>query len=196
MLKLGVTGGIGAGKSTVCRFFEQLKVPVFNADNEAKLLLSSQIVKDFYRNEFGGFLFVDNEIDKAKLASLIFNNPEALQKVNNFIHPLVYKVFSDWCLLHKESTYVINEAALLFESKAKHELDFILLVQAPIEQRIQNIIERDHTTREAILTRINNQMNEDEKVKLADFIIYNNEKTLLIPNLLEIHNKLTNRANK
>ena len=108
MLKIGITGGIGAGKTTVCSVFQNIGIPVFNADNQAKTLLNNNKVIEYYHKEFGDAVFSNNLIDKVKLAKLIFSNTEALQKVNNFIHPLVYKLFDEWCLLHTNKPYLIN----------------------------------------------------------------------------------------
>ena len=193
MLKIGITGGIGSGKSTVCKVFEQLNIPLFNADSEAKKLLSSILVKDFYRKEFGNQVFIGEEIDKNKLSALIFNNKEALTKVNAFIHPMVFDVFENWCLGNSASPYVIKEAALLFESQAYKNLDYTLLVTAPVEQRIERVLSRDSSTVADINARMDKQMTDAEKEKLADFVIHNDGKSLLVPILLEIHNNLINR---
>jgi dephospho-CoA kinase len=193
MLKIGITGGIGSGKSTVCKVFEQLNIPVFNADWEAKNLLSSTKVKEFYRIEFGSRVFSGTEIDKVKLSQLIFSDHEALNKVNGFIHPLVFQAFEKWCAVNGNAPYVIKEAALLFESKANNNLDYTILITAPTEKRIERVMHRDHVTRENVIMRINNQMQDSEKVNLANFVIDNDGNALIIPQILAIHNKLINR---
>jgi dephospho-CoA kinase len=192
MLKIGITGGIGSGKSIVCTVFKQLKIPVFNADFEAKALLNTEEVIAFYRNEFGLGIFSGNSIDKTKLANLIFNNNEALQKVNKFIHPLVYKRFDEWCLKYTDKPYVLNEAALLFESQGYKKFDFTILVVAPIETRIKRVIERDGASIESIKARIEKQFSDEEKIKLASFVINNNDNELILPSILKLHNDFLN----
>jgi len=189
MLKIGITGGIGAGKTTVCSVFQNIGIPVFNADNQAKTLLNNNKVVEFYHKEFGDVVFSNNLIDKVKLAKLIFNNSEALQKVNNFIHPLVYKLFDEWCLLHTNKPYLINEAALLFESQSYKRLDYTILIVAPIETRIKRVAQRDGFSYEDIKARMDKQLSEEQKIKMADFIIDNNEKELILPAILNLHNE-------
>ena len=193
MIKVGVTGGIGSGKSVVCEIFRNLGVPIFNADTEAKKLLDSNEVIDFYNHEFGNLVFTDNKLNKQKIAALIFTNKDALAKVNNFIHPLVFKAFEDFCKNNELATYVIKEAALLFESEAYKELNNTILVSSPMELRIKRVIERDGISREAILMRINNQLPEENKKELANYIIENNEQTLLLPQVLRLHDIFTNK---
>ena len=189
MLKIGITGGIGAGKTTVCSVFQNMGIPVFNADNQAKTLLNNTNVIEYYHKEFGNTVFSNNLIDKVKLAKLIFSNTEALQKVNNFIHPLVYKLFDEWCLLHTNKPYLINEAALLFESQSYKRLDYTILIVAPIETRIKRVAQRDGFSYEDIKARMDKQLSEEQKIKMADFIIDNNEKELILPAILNLHNE-------
>jgi dephospho-CoA kinase len=187
MLRIGITGGIGSGKSTVCEIFLRFGIPVFNADNEAKKLLEQKEVKEFYRNEFGNEVFSDDRLDKKKIASLIFENSEALQKVNDFIHPLVKLKFEGWCESLQVYAYVLEEAALLFESGSYHSLDATIFVHAPQNLRIKRVIERDLVSRETVMQRIKNQWPDQKKIKLANFIITNDEHSLLLPQVLRLH---------
>ncbi len=193
--KIGVTGGIGSGKSVVCEIFKNLGVPVFNADVEAKKLLQTKPVKDFYWKEFGEIVFTNDELDRQKIATIIFNQPKALEKVNHFIHPLVLQQFQFWYESYPKSDYVIHESALIFESYGNKILDATLLVYSPIELRINRVIERDNASRESILSRIKNQMNEEEKKTLADYVVLNDNSTLLIPQVLKLHEKFISGKN-
>ncbi len=193
MMKIGITGGIGSGKSVVCEIFKHLGIPVFNADEEAKTLLNSNLVRDFYYTLFGEKAFTNNIPDKKKIASLIFSDKQALEKVNNFIHPLVFNKFENWCTKYDEMPYVIHEAALIFESKSQGHFNSTILVHAPVEMRIQRVIFRDKVERFIVEQRINNQMKDDEKIKLTNYIINNNGLDLLIPQVLTLHNKIISR---
>jgi dephospho-CoA kinase len=194
MLKIGITGGIGSGKTIVCEVFKQLRIPVFTSDLEAKKLLDTPFVLEFYRNNFGESVFTEGLLDKRKIASLIFENQEAKQKVNDFIHPLVMEAFSAWALTQKNCLYVIKEAALLFESNAYMSLNYSVLVHAPIELRIKRVMERDNCSGESVVKRIRSQMPEENKMKLANFVISNDEHSLLLPQVLSLHQKFCNEA--
>jgi dephospho-CoA kinase len=186
MLKIGITGGIGSGKSTVCKIFEVLDVPVFYADTEAKKLLETDEVKSFYFNHFGNLVFSGPNLDHLKIANIIFSDRELLDKVNRFIHPLVKKQFELWCGQHSHMPYIIKEAALLFESGLFKDLDYNVIIIAPFELRIDRIIKRDVTTRKKILERIKNQWLDEKKIPLANKIIYNDDTQALLPQVLEI----------
>ncbi len=194
MLKIGITGGIGSGKTTVCEIFKQLGIPVFISDLEAKKLLETPKVLEFYRNEFGKMVFTGGILDKRKIAALIFENHEAKQKVNDFIHPLVIDAFLAWALTQKNCPYVIKEAALLFESNAYVFLNYSVLVHAPTEVRIKRVIERDKCSGESVVKRIKNQMPEENKMKLANYVISNYEHSLLLPQVLHLHQLFCNEA--
>jgi dephospho-CoA kinase len=188
-MKIGITGGIGSGKSVVCEIFKHLGIPVFNADEEAKALLNTELVVDFYFNQFGEKAFTNNILDKNKIASLIFSDKPALEKVNNFIHPLVFNEFENWCTKYAEKPYVIHEAALIFESKSQEHFNATILVHAPFEMRIQRVILRDKVERAIVEQRIINQMDDNEKIKLTNYSINNDGSELLIPQVLNLHNK-------
>jgi dephospho-CoA kinase len=187
MLKIGVTGGIGSGKSTVCEIFRQLGVPVFHSDFEANKLLESSQIIDFYRNKFGAAVFTNNTLDKQKIASLIFNNPAALQIVNSFIHPIVNQNFSQWVNNQKNCLYVIKESALLLSPTVINDLDSIVLIMAPQELRIKRVILRDNSDENSVIQRIRNQATDEEKMKRANYIISNDENSLLLPQVLTLH---------
>jgi dephospho-CoA kinase len=187
MLKIGITGGIGSGKSTVCDIFLRFGIPVYNADLEAKKLLENREVIEFYRNEFGNDVFKNNQLDKHKIASVIFENSAALQKVNDFIHPLVKLKFEAWCETFQNEVYVLEEAALIFESGSYNSLDATIFVHAPQKLRIKRVVERDDVTQEMVMQRIKNQWPDQKKIKLANYIISNDEHSLLLPQVLRLH---------
>lgn len=191
MLRVGITGGIGSGKSTVCRIFEQLNVPVFHADDEAKLLYqNSEMLRNALKKRFGENVYKNNVLNREYLAGLVFNNPQALSDLNALVHPLVNEQFEQWCSQHSDSPYILKEAAILFESGSASGLDFVIGVIAPAEVRIQRTMARDGISREAVQKRIDNQMNQDELSALCDFAITNDGNTELIPQVLKLHKRL------
>lgn len=192
MLKIGITGGIGSGKTTVCKLFELLGVPVYNSDLEAKKLLDSDTeVKKSILNKFGAEVIDDNgSIDKKKLGVLVFNNKKMLEQLNAIVHPAVAKHFDNWCLQHGSENYILHEAAILFESGANKKVEKVITVVAPPELKIKRAVQRDKVSREQVEQRIKNQMSDDEKVKLSQFVIHNDEQQLLIPQIIAIHEQL------
>jgi dephospho-CoA kinase len=194
MLKIGVTGGIGSGKSTVCEIFKHLGTPVFNSDYEANKLLNTSEVIGFYKNEFGSEVFSNVSLDKQKIAAIIFNNAEALKKVNNFIHPLVNSQFAQWVLKQKNCFYVIKESALLLEQNSLKDLDYIILIMAPLELRIKRVVLRDNSEETVVMKRIENQATDAEKMKRANYIITNDEHSLLLPQVLNLHRMFITEA--
>jgi dephospho-CoA kinase len=191
MLKVGITGGIGSGKTLVCKIFEVLGVPVYYADFHAKRLMetSPEIIKGLTKL-FGQSIIIQGKLNRNRLAQIIFNDADALTAVNNLVHPVVRKDFIEWIKLMPRHDYVIEEAAILFESGAYRLLDFNITVSAPEEMRIRRVMERDNVPRESVISRINNQLSDQEREKLADAVILNDESDLLIPRILELHNKL------
>jgi dephospho-CoA kinase len=192
MLKIGVTGGIGSGKSTVCEIFKQLGISVFNSDFEANRLLETSELINFYKKEFGEKVYSGDKLDKQKIANLIFNNPEALQKVNAFVHPVVNEQFVSWAEKQKNSLFVIKESALLLDSNNKKDLDYIILVFAPRDLRIKRVKQRDGKASDDILNRVKNQASDEANMKQASFIISNDEQSLLLPQVLTLYNMFTN----
>jgi dephospho-CoA kinase len=190
-LILGITGGIGSGKSTICKVFKTLGVPVFEADLHAKKLINSNNeIRDGLQQLFGNNIYDENNLlNRSMLANLIFNDDNLLQKVNNLVHPAVRNDFIQW-VEKQNSDYVIHEAAILFESGFYKMMDFTVLVSAPKEMRIKRVVERDNIKAEMVESRIKKQWPDEEKRKLASLELVNDNKTLLIPKILEIDKKL------
>jgi len=194
MFKIGVTGGIGSGKTLVCKVFSVMGIPVFNADLEAKNIINSdkEVISEL-KKMFGKDIYLDQKIDTKKFAEIIFNNKQAIQQVNSLVHPKVRELFKSWCLQYENPPYVIQEAAILFESDAYKQLDFTINVHASEETRINRVMLRDHVSKEKVIERMKNQIKDDERMKLADFTINNENDTMVLPQILEIHKKLTQK---
>jgi len=170
---IGLTGGIGSGKTTIANYFIEAGIPVYIADDEArKIMQSAEIIAEI-KKTFGNELFENDILNREKLAAVVFSNPEKLEQLNAIIHPAVKKHFSNWILDHKNYPYVIYEAAILFESGSYKNCDLIITVTAPLESRIQRVIQRDKTTRENVLNRINAQWNDEQRISKSDYIIEN-----------------------
>jgi dephospho-CoA kinase len=194
-LKLGVTGGIGSGKTTVCRIFEVLGIPVFSADDEARVIMDSDPSVIMQVNTLAGRdMYSGGALDRIAMANLIFNNRELLGKINNIIHPVVTGRFLDW-EKSKSAPYVILEAAILFESGTAKLLDRVITVIAPVEARIERVVQRNNLTREQVVERINNQSEDKYKISLSDYVISNSENDMIIPAVLKIHKEMISLAN-
>ncbi|HEY9115076.1 MAG TPA: dephospho-CoA kinase [Bacteroidales bacterium] len=194
MKKVGLTGNIGSGKSTASLIFNAMGVPVFNADSEAKKLYSEEYVKIKINELFGNAVFTeDGSVDFKKLANIIFNDKKALQQVNALIHPLTLKNYKTWLEKNKGAAYTIHEAAIIFENKLQHHFDLVITVSAPEETRLERIMKRDNLKPKIIRERIKNQLPENEKCQLSDFIIVNDGKEMLIPQILKINNLILNK---
>ena len=188
MIKIGITGGIGSGKSTICKVFELLGVPVYYADDEGKKILDSEEVKERITKIFGAdILAEDKMVDRKKMAALVFNEKGKLEKLNSIIHPAVGAHFEEWLKKQGGKPYVIKEAAILFESGAYKQVDKIITVVAPLELKIERAMKRIGITREQVEERMNNQMSDEEKVKKSHYFIVNDEEQLIIPQILKIH---------
>ncbi len=189
---IGLTGGIGSGKSTVSRIFEVLNVPVFYADDEAKALYESKLVIQAVTKLLGKeILNAEGKIDRKKMASLIFEDSEKLLQIQQLIHPLVKQRFKEWMdTYQKEALYCIREAAILIESGAYKDCDKIIVVTAPEEIRIQRVMKRDNISKQEVMSRIAHQMKDSERLKYADFIINNDGKHPLIRQVIQIHHQL------
>ncbi|MGB3151309.1 MAG: dephospho-CoA kinase [Maribacter sp.] len=175
MMIVGLTGGIGSGKSTVGDFFKDLGVPVYNSDVQAKKLMSSsKKLKKKIAALFGEEAYFDNQLNRSYIAQAVFGDKKLLEKLNKIVHPAVRKHFIKW--VKKQNTpYVVQETALLFENKSMDFYDKIILVTAPKTVRINRVIERDGVDKESILARMNNQLEDSEKIKFSDFIIENTD---------------------
>jgi dephospho-CoA kinase len=193
MFKVGITGGIGSGKSVVCHILEKLGVPVYSADKEARNLMNTDSeLKEGILKIFGDQTYGKNGLDRLFLAGAVFGDSAKLSKLNGLVHPAVRKDFNRWVTLQTGSSYVVEEAAILFESGAGMEMDLSVVVYAPEELRINRVMERDQVEREAVLKRMRHQLSEEEKVKIADHIIYNDETQMLLPQVIEMHRKILN----
>jgi dephospho-CoA kinase len=188
---IGITGGIGSGKSTVCNVFKLLGVPVFEADMIAGKLINSNFeIKKELVQLFGNDIYnADNKLNRKKLAELIFNDDILLEKVNNIVHPAVRNEFINWKKTQNQD-YVIHEAAILFESGFYKMMNFTILVSAPREIRIERVIRRDNISREQVLARMAKQWPDSEKRKFASLELVNDNKNLLIPQIIEIDKKI------
>ena len=187
MLKIGVTGGIGSGKTTVCRIFKALKIPIYSADDRAKSLMTENaILRTSISSLFGEKAYINNTLNRAYIASSVFNDKELLHKLNSIVHPIVELDFETWVKAQK-SRYLIKEAAILIESGAFKLMDKILLVEAPQNLKLNRVILRDGVESEEVLLRMSTQMSDEEKRKYADTVICNDEKTSLLQQILSLH---------
>jgi dephospho-CoA kinase len=191
VIKVAVTGGIGSGKSFVCEVFEKIGIPVFNADRSAKEIMDSDnAIKEKLIYYFGADIYdEDKKLYRGKLANLIFNDKASLLKVNEIVHPAVRMEFEIWAE-KQNAPYVIEEAAIVFESGQEHLFDKIILVYAPTELRIERVMKRDNITRDKVLERMNNQKNDESRNEKSDFIIVNDDKEMILPQIISINSKL------
>jgi len=188
MLKIGLTGGIGAGKSTVASIFKVLGVPVFDADATAKNILNTDLVlREQVITAFGSETYKNGLLDRKYLATLVFNNSEQLAKLNALVHPATIAAMEKWAFGFTDRPYIIKEAALLFEAGTHEGLDYIIGVTAPVELRMTRVMARDHVLREEVLSRMQHQLDDTEKMKRCNFVIDNNETSLVIPQVLALH---------
>ena len=190
VLRVGLTGGIGSGKSTVAQIFEVLGIPVYYADIEAKKLMNENAeLRSAIIKNFGKEAYSNETLNRKHIASIVFSDPVKLELLNSIVHPATKKDGEDW--MHRQTTpYAIHEAALIFEAKVADRLDHVIGVSSPRELRIKRAMERDTVTREEILKRMGKQLDEEIKMSKCDFVIVNDEQQLLIPQVLEIHQKL------
>ncbi len=193
MYLLGVTGGIGSGKTLVCSILEKLGIPVYCADSEAKRLMNNDLdLAREIKELLGEEAYQGSSLNNGFVAERVFGDSALLAKLNGLVHPAVRKDFAAWVLLQKNVPYVIEEAAILFESGSGDFLDGSVLVYAPVELRIKRVMERDGVDEASVRRRMSHQMDEEEKMKLADHIIYNDENKMLLPQVIALHNKLLN----
>ena len=184
MKTIGLTGGIGSGKSVVSNLLGIMGIPVYDSDKEAKKITSnSPVIRDCLSKKFGTELYQDGVLNKSLLSSLIFGDKENLAFVNAIIHPEVQKDFVKWAELHKDSSFVAVESAILFESGFNKIADVTINVSAPLERRIERVKKRDQSSREHILNRINNQMSEEERTQKSDYTIINDDYLAVLPQI-------------
>ena len=195
-LKVGITGGIGSGKTTVARIFEVLGIPVYYADDAAKKImneddwLKAQIIKNFGENSYA-----DGRLNREYLGSIVFRDKAKLAVLNALVHPATIRHSNAW-MKCQTSPYAIREAALIFESGVQGQLDFVIGVSAPVELRMERAMKRDNLSREQVQDRMDRQINETIKMRLCDFVIVNDEKTPVIPQVLRLHQQLLGLAQK
>jgi dephospho-CoA kinase len=194
MLKIGITGGIGSGKSTVAKVFGVLGIPVYNADLAAKRLMNEDAaLKEKIKEQFGDDVYKSEKLDTKYLAQIVFSSEEKLEALNSIVHPATINDANAW-MLKQTTPYTLKEAALLFESGAAELLDYVIGVTAPAPLRLQRVMQRDNSSREEVMARMNKQMDEEIKMKLCNFIITNDEQQLLIPQVLALHETILSLA--
>lgn len=186
-LRIGVTGGIGSGKTLVCTIIESLGYPVFYSDWVAKWLTDTDpFIVAQVKEIFGSDIYIDGKLDRRKVSKLVFANSNLLGKLNSIIHPAVAQEFENWCTQNSSSPLVFKEAAILFETGAYRGLHKTILVTAPVELRVKRVVERDGVGESDVMARMANQLPDEEKCKLADFVIDNSSDKLIIPQVLNI----------
>lgn len=192
MMVVGLTGGMGSGKTTVANYFKELDIPIYIADDAAKALMNTNAeVKSKVLSLFGDLAYRNNEIDRKYIAGQVFNDQQKLEQLNNIIHPAVFLDFQNWKNKQK-SPYVIYEAAILFETGGYKECDLVILVTAPLEERIKRLQARDGSSVEEIEARIQHQWSDNEKRKLADFEIINSNLPATKEQVRNLHEILIN----
>ena len=197
MLKIGITGGIGVGKTVVTRVFALLGIPVYDSDARAKWVMRhDEVLRQELIAAYGAEAFTTaGELNRSYLASIVFNNPERLEQLNGLVHPYVRQDFTKWAASHADKPYVLKEAALMYESEAWKQMDQIITVFAPMDVRIKRLLRRDsHRTEEEIRNIISKQLTEEERMSRADHIIYNDDQQLIIPQVLRLHEQLAAHA--
>ncbi|MBO9203554.1 MULTISPECIES: dephospho-CoA kinase [Niastella] len=194
MLKIGLTGGIGSGKSTVAKVFEILGIPVYYADEAARRLMNEdEQLREQIIQHFGSSSYKNNQLDRPYIASQVFNNKEKLELMNSLVHPATIRDGEKW-MQQQTSPYAIKEAAIIFESGTQDSLDYIIGVSAPTALRLLRAMKRDGSTREQVLARMSKQIQEPIKMRLCDFVIFNDDQRAVIPQVMELHEKLMKLA--
>ena len=187
MKRIGLTGGIGSGKTTISKVFELLKVPIYNSDKVAKNIISkNSYVKHQITKNFGKEVLINNKIDNKKLSILLFNDKKKIKIINDIIHPLVKEDFNSWCE-KKNHKYIIKESALIFSSNSYLELDEIIFAKCPMELRIKRVMKRDNKTKKQVESIINNQNSDKFFEENCKYIIFNNEQVFLTPQIIKLH---------
>jgi dephospho-CoA kinase len=189
MLKVGITGNIGSGKTTVSKIFEVLGIPVFYADDEAKkVMVNDAILVDAIKENFGAeAYFADGTLNRKHIAGIVFNNQAELQKLNAIVHPATFRAFDNWLPQHVGAPYILKEAALLFESDSYKMCDKTIMITAPLDMRVARVMERDGLSKAEILSRDSKQFTQEVKLGLADYSIKNDNTELVIPQVLKLH---------
>lgn len=190
MLRVGLTGGIGSGKSIVAQVFEVMGIPVYYADKEARHIMNNDPeLKKAIITHFGEAAYSDGELNRPYISSIVFNDPEKLSLLNSLVHPATIKNGDAW-MQRQKTAYAIHEAALIFEAGVAERLDYVIGVYAPAQLRIKRAMDRDGVSRDKVLKRMSNQIEEDIKMKLCNFVIINDEQQAVIPQVLALHQQL------
>lgn len=191
MLRLGITGGIGSGKSTVCQIFSRLGIPVYNADSRAKWLVENDPgLRKAITAEFGEGSFKDGLYNRPYISAIVFSDEKRLLVLNDIIHPVVFADWADFCSRHSQHPYIIKEAAIMFETESARTVDKIVLVHSPEALRIARLMERDGSDETAIRQKMSRQMPEEERLKLTDLIIYNDNEHSLVDQVMALHKRI------
>lgn len=194
MLKIGLTGGIGSGKSTVAKIFELLGIPVYYADDRAKYLMNhNTFIQQQIIAAFGSAAYNNGILNKSYISNLVFNNPAELEVLNSIVHPITIADASAW-MQQQQTVYCIKEAALIFESGTQQNLDIIIGVTAPKALKLKRVMQRDAVASQTVLAKMDKQIDDRIKMKLCDFVIYNDEQQLIIPQVIQLHNKFLKLA--
>ncbi|SIT89710.1 dephospho-CoA kinase [Pontibacter indicus] len=197
MLRIGITGGIGVGKTIVCRLFQVLGIPVYDADTRAKWVMQYDLaLKQELQEAFGEEAYTsEGQLNRAYLASVVFNNQQRLDKLNALVHPHVGLDFERWAEANANAPYLIKEAALMFESESWRQMDEIIVVTAPLDVRLKRLLKRDpHRTEADIKAIISKQLSEEEKIARAQHIVYNDDQRLIIPQVLALHEQFLSKS--
>ena len=192
MILVGLTGGMGSGKSTIINHFKELGINCYQADIEAKKLMDSDknLIKKI-KNSFGDSIYINSKLDRKKLSTIVFRDKQKLKLLNSIVHPSVNRHFTNYCKSLKD-IYIIKEVAIIFETGTQNQFDKIILVRAPKEERIKRIINRDKCSRQDAINRINNQIEDDDKVDECDFVIDNINLEQISDKVFKIHNSILN----
>jgi dephospho-CoA kinase len=196
VLKIGLTGGIGSGKSTTAKIFGVLGIPVYYADVEAKRLMNENLeLRSAIIKNFGEKAYTNEMLDRKYISSIVFSDPAKLELLNSIVHPATKKDGEIW--MHQQTApYAIHEAALIFEAKVSDRLDKVIGISSPVELRIKRAMERDNVSSDEVMKRMNKQLDEEIKMSKCDFILINDEQQLLIPQVVALHKKLLDLSNQ
>lgn len=170
---IGLTGGIGSGKTTIANYLASLGIPVYIADDVGKKVMQTQEIIEAIKKEFGAAIFVENQLNRAKLAQIVFDNPDKLKVLNAIVHPAVRKDYNNWLAQHQKDPIIVYESAILFESGSYKDFDCILTITAPLEIRIERVLKRDTISRDQVLNRINAQWTDEQRISKSDFVVDN-----------------------